>query len=401
MSVSKKGFTLIELLVVIAIIGILVGMLLPAVQAVREAARRADCANRLRQITLASHNFHDSMKRLPELLGQKGAVLWSEWSTFSSPLSFVKAQSSYLTQVMPYMELNNVYGMVDPFINDPSKTCATYLQADGITPVYADFSYITGAWFPVNNPPEPTVAYTDVAHFTCPSDQINEAFVRPVFIIQPVYGVNGGPAGAATEDFCGIGYFQFGSADGKSDEMGKTNYAPAGGACSGGNNRDSDPDGAGPLRVGPLGPWIGATGAREKRTLETIPDGTSNTILHGEVLGAITPDWQQNDVPVRDFGLVAVGGGLIRGRGGVPWQKSPALGTTRTKNYPAGNDPRNTILGTARIASSVGFASNHNAGVNFTFADGSVRSIPRSINWQNLYAYLGMKDGGLAQGVDQ
>ena len=78
MNGTKRGFTLIELLVVIAIIGILVGMLLPAVQAVREAARRADCSNRLRQVTLAAHNFHDSNKRLPDVLCQKGAVNWAD-----------------------------------------------------------------------------------------------------------------------------------------------------------------------------------------------------------------------------------------------------------------------------------------------------------------------------------
>jgi prepilin-type processing-associated H-X9-DG protein len=53
------------------------------------------------------------------------------------------------------------------------------------------------------------------------------------------------------------------------------------------------------------------------------------------------------------------------------------------------------------MASSVGFSSNHNAGVNFTFADGSVRAFPRSINWQQLYAYYGMNDGQFATGVDQ
>ncbi|MFN5707165.1 MAG: H-X9-DG-CTERM domain-containing protein, partial [Planctomycetota bacterium] len=99
--------------------------------------------------------------------------------------------------------------------------------------------------------------------------------------------------------------------------------------------------------------------------------------------------------------LTSAGGGLARGRGSVPWQKTPALQNTATKNYPGGNDPRATILGGAKIASPVGFSSNHNAGVNFTFADGSVRSFPRSINWQNLYAYYGQNDGTFATGVDQ
>jgi prepilin-type N-terminal cleavage/methylation domain-containing protein len=91
--ITRRGFTLVELLVVIAIIGTLIGLLLPAVQKVREAANRIACGNNLRQSGLAIHQFHDVNGRIPPALGNVGAMVWG----------------SYWFHLLPYIEQETLY----------------------------------------------------------------------------------------------------------------------------------------------------------------------------------------------------------------------------------------------------------------------------------------------------
>jgi len=89
-----SGFTLVELLVVIAIIGILIALLLPAVQAAREAARRMTCTNNMKQITLAVHNFHDTCNRIP-CQGNQPGYSGGRWSHLTTLLPFIERTALY------------------------------------------------------------------------------------------------------------------------------------------------------------------------------------------------------------------------------------------------------------------------------------------------------------------
>jgi prepilin-type N-terminal cleavage/methylation domain-containing protein len=100
MSHRRHGFTLIELLVVIAIIAVLIALLLPAVQAAREAARRVQCVNNLKQIGLAMQNYHEAMGSFP--IGRMGVG-------FTYPNSPDPNRRTWILSLMPYVEQNSIF----------------------------------------------------------------------------------------------------------------------------------------------------------------------------------------------------------------------------------------------------------------------------------------------------
>src|SRR5262245_42755608 len=99
---ARAGFTLVELLVVIPIIGVLVALLLPAVQAARESARRTQCANNLKQIGLAMTNYHDTSKWFPP-----GSVWVNDTATDA------RNKGSFLIRILPYIEQQTLYQCFD------------------------------------------------------------------------------------------------------------------------------------------------------------------------------------------------------------------------------------------------------------------------------------------------
>lgn len=141
---ERLGFTLVELLVVIAIIGVLVALLLPAVQAARESARRSQCTNNLKQLGLAMQNYHDSKRELP--IGNVSCC-WGTWQV----------------SILPYIEQQQL-GSLYKFLPK---------SATGFT---NDYNYMASR--PTSSPPVNNlqVVQTRIPSLTCPSDEAQTIF---------------------------------------------------------------------------------------------------------------------------------------------------------------------------------------------------------------------------------
>jgi len=169
---KRLGFTLVELLVVIAIIGVLIALLLPAVQAAREAARRSQCTNHLKQITLALHNYHDVNMSLPAR-NSRMVVKHTDGTMGSS--------NSWTVTVMlfPYMEMQTRYDMILSYVFTPAAG---------------------GAW-PQTFAPELSYPPTqgNIAALLCPSDPdgkvANNAHSRANYVVSIGDVVNPGTTG--------------------------------------------------------------------------------------------------------------------------------------------------------------------------------------------------------------
>ena len=250
LTARKRAFTLVELLVVIAIIGILIGMLLPAVQSVREAARRTQCLNNIRQVTLACLNYESARSRFPP-------GMLEDTIPNTRPPGVAPQRLGVFSILLPFMELQNVADLVEPNLN-PGR-----LGDDG---------HGNGEWWDFD-PTGTGVLNTrfcsqiKIPTYECPSDQIDASVA--------LIGVAGeGQNGTDGPIWRGIRFFddnEFGIS------FGVRNYSGVGGAV-------------GDI-TGDQHPWRtheGILGNRTKNSFGNIADGSSNTFLFGEIVGRNT-----------------------------------------------------------------------------------------------------------------
>lgn len=323
----STGFTLVELLVVIAIIGVLVALLLPAVQAAREAARRSSCSNNLKQVAIAAHNYHDSLGSFP-----MGVTCDFNADTVNGNSTQVGArEQTFMIGLFPYMEQTALFDklMVQAAANIPASQ-----------------------WSNSDRVPE---SGKPIKALWCPSDAN-----------APKTTEHWGGTHDYNDGFCG-------------------NYAGCAGQAwvtSGTTTLTSNP----PLANSKELPGMWMYG--KSINFGGITDGTSNTIMFGEIIAVKDPaserDWR---------------GRYYRGKHlGVLFSTTEGPNTKLKDQLIRCVDDKYAPCTTNVTSPGVMYArSFHPAGAQVALADGSVRLVPNSID-RLIFQALGSRSGGEAIG---
>jgi len=330
----KRAFTLIELLVVIAIIAILIGLLLPAVQKVREAAARMQCSNNLKQFGLAMHNYHDVKGFFPPggqcgpLPGQPG------WPTGD----WGDDRGTWLVHSLPYIEQDNLLKRIEQLAGGPLET--TYNSAGNA------------------RVRDGTVAAARIKTMRCPSD------------------------GSITDSG---GISNYVGSLGPQCAVGNCGYNPNQVYCNQpAIGIPASPDHGNDWNSAGIRGMFNRLGA--KINMASVKDGLSNTIMIGETLPS-THDhmgwaghWMHFNGGMSHVSTIVP----LNFAAGQRWTSPCDSGTPGTTGY---------IPGTQNWNQSWGFRSSHSGGSNFVFADGSVKMLSSSIN-HTAFQLLGCRDDG-------
>jgi len=366
----RPGFTLVELLVVIAIIGILVGLLLPAVQSAREAARRMTCSKNVREIGLATLNFESAFKRLPPGVMtpvtsplMPSAPLGVEWDKHNGV--------GHLVQILPYLELRQLSQVFEAELNLNPDT-------DGVGAASGSDRQLRNVYwwnndYGVSPPARPsawTTAQNNIPIFLCPSDIADQGLEYSILFQFAFTG--------ATTALPGHTYYYESSAFADWHRtVGKTNYLGMAGRSGRTGSQALDPPAPAGANLGAVGitsdDLIGWCQVRSKTRLRDITDGTSNTFFFGEVTGT----WRKprtNTSRQFSFWWVSNAGMITRFMIPNPTSATEWLQATQ---YGEGRK----------------FHSLHGSGLHMSRLDNSVAIVPFSLEGRLWFIMGGMRDG--------
>ncbi|MEY2611488.1 MAG: hypothetical protein RL069_299 [Planctomycetota bacterium] len=387
MKIQRQGFTLVELLVVIAIIGVLVGLLLPAVQAAREAARRMDCSNRVRQLSLACHNIESASKSLPP-----GYVTFSERYTTPPNNTYSNGGTNGSAANFP------------SFVVTGSQGGGLVPRAECFGPAWVMHVYSYMEQSTLSQRVELGMQSGDIDE-ACPWDNLDGLpWRRPEIDTQSfIRSAMSCPSSPPTD----VMY-----SDLSIENLYKANYV----ACFGGRYmRDATPRGD----IGKRGafgavvdvnkfPYGNRFAVGKGRRFRDVTDGTSNSVMFSEVMPNDKIDGRTSSTHPAGMNRDVRGALLTPMMGGNSFTGffSPgSVGTDVTPGCPIASDPGAFPAGHQMFCTQdrnidavtggqwqVAARSYHGSGVNASYVDGSIRFIPNTIDqvvWQNLCTVAG------------